>query len=136
MDQKSLVMHLVSKTVSEVAPEETILLDGYDPAIDRYGETARGPRGLGIETAVVLVLPYLYKFFDAFITRIASQLADESTALVKKWLASGGVEFDQHARAIIGKALLDAGLPESKLQDVLASVAEVLLKDGINVNEK
>lgn len=67
------------------APEELFLLDTYVRGEDNSGRTSRGPQGFGGEMAIIMLTPFLFKFFDTFLNRIATRAADGSWEVLRKW---------------------------------------------------
>lgn len=130
MNINFLTKTLVSETVLEVSPEEVVLIDEYDPDSNCYGRTALGPQGFGVEATVFLILPYVYRFFEKFMDKFASNSADDAYKVVRSWLDSSNELAIDNVRALIGQELRVAGVPEEKVGGLAEGVIKVLRKHG------
>lgn len=130
MSASDLIKVLVFETLTEVSPEEIVLLDEYDPNSKLQGATARGPQGIGIEAVLFLLLPYLYKFFEKFLDCIASDAADYAYKIAKKWLEDNSTSSNEVVRELIKAQLIELGLPPDHIDKVTDVIYKIIQKNS------
>lgn len=126
MNHSALIKKLVLETISEVAPEEELLVEDYEPKSESFGKTARGPQGIGVEAVIVLILPYVYRFFEKFIDRIATNVADDGYKVIKDWFESPQKQSEGQIKSLIEVELSQSGLPNDKVSIVAARILTVM----------
>src|SRR5262245_39325400 len=83
-------LDLTREVLKEVSPKELILAHQFDPKQAARGSTAKGPLGFGVESAVPLLLPIIYLFFDGVLKGVKSKsekLGEETADTVIKKIA-------------------------------------------------
>ncbi len=83
MSNTSVIQKLTSSALAHVAPEELPLLPRYDPTASKPMSGARGPQGIGFESSIIVLLPFVYAFFTKFMEKIAANVADDIYSLFK-----------------------------------------------------
>lgn len=134
MTLERLVNELTGDAISKFAPEESILVESYDPSQANYGAAAGGPQGIGIETAITLALPFVYKFFEELIGRLAAKTADEITIAVKRWLA-GEISSDDEEllNDLFREKLIAFGMPAEKALEASKAILSTLKENARKV---
>lgn len=122
--KEELVRVLTLDVVRSVSPEEEFLVESFDPRSQIDGQAAKGPRGLGAEVVLGLLLPYVYRFFEKAIDRFATKAADSSIDALTRWIRDSKSDSDPTLVRVVQHELQQAGLEESKA----AVAAPVILK--------
>lgn len=126
MNKAQLVHDLTAKALEQIAPEELFLLADYDPTAAQFGATSKGPQGFGAETAIALAMPFLIKFFEKFIEKLAANAADSTCKKIAGYLATNTKAPTPEVSDAIRQELIAAGLPPGKADQAVSAVAAVL----------
>jgi len=126
MDNSLVIQILVRDVLEAQSPDELDLVGGYKPSDNKDGETARGSQGIGVTTGIALLLPIIYRFFDKFLDRLASRLADGTIDIMRDWLTHPDKKNDDEMRDYIRSGLHEAGLSDEQLSSVTETVLETI----------
>ncbi|WP_431016393.1 hypothetical protein [Bradyrhizobium pachyrhizi] len=127
-------LDLTKEVLREVSPKELILADQFDPKQAAKGSTAKGPLGFGVESAVPLLLPIVYLFFDGVLKRVKSKvekLGEETADAVVKKISDalkGSSDAEKIDVDLIEKYLADHGIKKTQAGTAAKSIAKVLSK--------
>ncbi|HIV73010.1 MAG TPA: hypothetical protein H9903_18895 [Candidatus Aquabacterium excrementipullorum] len=124
--REELVKDLTGDVIRSISPEEEFLLDEFDPKVRMDGQAAKGPRGLGAEVALGLLLPYVYRFFEKAVDRCVAKAADSAADALLKWLRESTSLADPAALKVVEHELQQAGLDESRAAAVAPAVLKAL----------
>ena len=124
------VIKTLTKDVLEIeSPYELNLVDQYDPKSSQNGKTAGGQRGFGISPEIILLLPIIYRFFEKFLDRLATNIADGSFNIVKEWARDPNRQDDEEISKFIRAKLEEEGvLSELQLTSITNSILVGLKK--------
>lgn len=128
MNRISLIKDLTRDVLESESPEEVFLLNSYDPSVNATGTTAKGPQGFGGEVVIVLVLPYVYKFFDKFIERMGTRAADGTWDLVRKWFLDMDESPSAEIKTIIKTEFSSLNIPDVEKNRTIDAVILALSK--------
>jgi hypothetical protein len=126
IDQK--VRSLTEKVLREESPAELALLPLYDPATAGNSRVSKGPLGIGVESAAVLLLPVLYAFFDKILEELAKDAAKELAVDLKAYISQ--------KLPGLRASLIGAGLSEKKSDEVANITGSILLENQTTVLNK
>ena len=133
-NHQSLAKSLTKDVLQTVSPIETLLVDSYDPAGTSAGATARGPQGFGSTTELLLLMPFIYKFFDAFLGKLGGNAGDLLWKTLDRWLAVGAVPDsaaqDRAALDAVRAELQQLGVPEERRQASAEAILRSLRKSA------
>jgi hypothetical protein len=129
MAREELIRAMTTSVLEAVSPDETILAATYSPSHRQDGEAAKGPRGFGAETAIVLLLPYVYRFFEKLVDRVAQQSGDSLHELIKRWLQKP-TAADPALVAMVEAELCAAGLDKEQAAKAAPSVLKTIASHG------
>ena len=121
-----VVRLLTAEVVNSISPEEAFLVDSFDPKSQIDGQTAKGPRGLGAEIALGLLLPYVYRFFEKAIDRFAAKAADSTFDALARWIRSSKSELEPSLVQVVQRELQQLGLDESRAVEAAPTVLKAL----------
>lgn len=122
-----VVRKITAEILEETAPEELIALDGYDPSRSRHGGAGRGPLGIGVEAAVTLLLPVIWKVTDEV---LKSKAVDE---MLKSFGSELGKRAANGALSALDR-LRDRPLADDELPPALvAEVERKLVEEGVDL---
>ena len=127
-ESSELIKRLTAHVLHSISPEEEVLVDMYDPDSKVDGQTSQGPRGLGAEVALGLLLPYVYRFFEKAVDRIAIKAADSAFDALGQWLRSPKPDSNSTLVEIVRKELLQAGLDQSTAALAAPAVLKALVQ--------
>ena len=122
------VRELTKDALSRVAPDEVFLVGSYDPKTAASGATAKGPQGFGAGDAIVLLLPFIYDFFQKFVEGLASETGKASFVAVTNWIADKSENHSPSARDKIRLTLKETGIPADAVEKTTDSIMETLNK--------
>ncbi len=132
--KEELVRLLTADVVHSISPEEEFLVESFDPKAQIDGQAAKGPRGLGADLALGLLLPYVYRFFekaiDRFfekaIDRFATKAADSTFDALARWIRGSMSDSDPTFVQVVQRELQQAGLDESRAVAAAPAVLKAL----------
>lgn len=128
MNDVAMTRALTRDVLEDIAPGELFVLEHYSPGADTSGSTSRGPQGFGGNGALILLTPFLYKFFEGFLNRLAIRAADGGWDLVRDWISGSKAVPHEEIEAIVKSNVGTLGLPQERLDEVAASITQALLK--------
>ncbi|NMQ29794.1 hypothetical protein E4Q23_19720 [Candidatus Accumulibacter phosphatis] len=128
MVQVQIVKTLTTAVLKELSPEEVFLVEDFDPALQLDGETSSGPQGFGAEAAIAMLLPFVYRFFEKLVDRLASRAGDGGYDLLLRWFRVPSTDDDERIIDLIRKELRLSGLND-ELANKAAPVALRVLRE-------
>jgi hypothetical protein len=132
MGNNELTRDLTGSVLSEIAPAEVLLLPSFQPDMDNTGKTAGGPQGIGVHVGIVLLLPYIYRFFEKFLDGAASRAGGASWDMLVRWLRESK-ESDSKIEEIVNNELEKIGVPEDRRPQASASIIRSLKQNKTKV---
>lgn len=126
--KQELVKVLTGDVIRSVSPEEDILIESFDPGANVDGQSAKGPRGLGAEVALALLLPYIYRFFEKAIDRMATKAADSVVDALTGWIRGSKSDIDPVLVQVVQQELQQAGLEKSKAIAAAPAILKALVQ--------
>lgn len=123
MARTSLIRSMTRDVLEMVSPEEAFLVEAYDDKQDAAGSTAGGPQGFGAGEVIVLMLPYVYKFFESFLEGLGQQAGKRVAELLMRPDAGSDT-----LKTAIAEKLRAAGVPETQLGGLADAITEVINK--------
>ena len=116
------------------SPDESFLVETYDPNRDYTGKAASGPQGFGAEIAVALLLPVVWKLVEKLLEEAAKELGQE---WVRRLIAAWKVRANDTAPAEtldtevveeIKRRLIAGGVEDVKVTALAATIAASLIR--------
>ncbi len=126
MNGDQSVRELTRRVLASVAPEELVLVDSYEPLAGDFGKTGRGPMAFGIEATAILVMPIVYKFFEALLNEVAKQSASTALAKVKQLFKQRYSADKPAALEFVKGELRSGGLSGDKLDKTSTAILEIV----------
>lgn len=130
MKHQEFVRGMTTKVLEIVSPDEAILVESYSPENRRDGEAARGPRGFGAEAGIVLLMPFIYRYFEKMVDRIAQKSGDAIYEMLIRWIKKPAAIADPALVAMVEEHLRAAGLDSEQAAKVAPSVLKVVASHG------
>lgn len=114
-----------TRRVLEVcSPEEVVILDLYKPSERLDGATSKGPLGLGTSSEIVLLLPFVYKFFEILFDEAVTDAGKAAYVHIRKLLATKKQDPGEEIKAIESILITD-GLNSDKAPAVAQEIYKV-----------
>lgn len=134
-NQSTHVKAVVAQVLSELAPEELLLLDEFDPCASRNGKAGAGPLGIGLEATAALILPIVWKITESLLHDLWAEARKEGAkAVVQAAMArlkgsgQGSKEPSEELVKEVAKRLEGEGVDSAKVQSLARSIAAAVLK--------
>jgi hypothetical protein len=128
------VRAITKSVLLDVAPEELLALNGYDPLQNNYMRAGHGPLGIGVETIAALLLPLIWKVVETLLEDITAEIRKETAksfvkALRQIWgRVADNTEIPLELIAEVEERLRSEGVDLTKNPSLAASVAAALVK--------
>lgn len=126
MSNQTLIYGLTHAVLLQEAADELLLLDEYDPRVDISGATAHGPQGFGGDAVIILLTPFVYKFFEKFVEKIAARAADDGWDLVRRWLVRSDGALYSGVVDLVKAEILASGLAPGDADRVAQRIVAVI----------
>ena len=113
------------RVLEACSPEEVVILDLYKPSARLDGATSKGPLGLGNSAEIVLLLPFVCKFFDALFDEAITDAGKAAYVHIRKLLAANKKDTGEQVKAI-ESVLITEGLNNDKVTAVAQEIYKVV----------
>jgi len=125
MRQLELIREITGGVLRDISPAELFLLPSYDPASRTAGKTSGGPQGFGGNEQLVLLLPFVYKFLETFIAKLASHSADFVWTRLAE-LVQKPPDPDENILSSISVELEKLGMPPGQIMSASKAILHSL----------
>ena len=133
MTHEKLIRAMTTSVLEIVSPDEAILATTYSPNSRQDGEAAGGPRGFGAEATIVLLMPFIYRYFEKMVDRVAQKSGDTIYEMLKRWIQKPAAVADPALVAMVEEHLCAAGLDSAQAAKVAPSVLKVVASHGKDI---
>lgn len=133
MVREELIQAMTASVLEMISPDEALLATAYSPGASRDGETAKGPRGFGAEAGIILLLPYVYRYFEKLVDRVAQKSGDAVCEMIKRWLKNPAMVDDPALIEMVEGDLRIAGLDKHQAAKAAPSVLKTIASYGKDI---
>jgi len=113
------------RVLEACSPEEVVIVDLYQPSERLDGATSKGPLGLGTSSEIVLLLPFVYKFFEGLFDGAIKEAGKDAYVSVRNLLRAKK-DDDGEAMKAIESILATEGLKDERAPVVAQEIYKLV----------